>query len=366
MKFCSFKLVIVMRKLMFIVFLVCAFANAQSQNLSVEGTAPDLYVNHIVAPKENFYSVGRLYNQAPKSIASFNNITLEKGLTIGQHIKIPLNAQNFDVSGNAETGETLIPVTHLVAAAETLTKIGTNYNVTPQLVKKWNGLSSDNIAPGSPLIVGHLKVRSDQAQGNNSTGTPNTSPTQTPTVSGQQDIASETQQPIAQPKKEDAIAGTAPATAANSETSAKKNSAPASVKEQAPAIGAGSQPARNNESRKAEVSTIETGSLAGGAFSAMFSNPSQKSLKNISGEAATFKSTSGWQDKKYYVLMDNVDAGTIVKVSAGDNKVIYAKVLGSMPEMKENNGLLLRISNAAASSLGIIDPKFPVEVSFYQ
>jgi LysM repeat protein len=352
MNFFSFKLVIVMRKLMFIVFLVCAFTNAQSQNLSVEGTAPDLYVNHIVAPKENFYSVGRLYNQAPKSIASFNNITLEKGLTIGQHIKIPLNAQNFDVSGNAETGETLIPVTHLVAAAETLTKIGTNYNVTPQLVKKWNGLSSDNIAPGSPLIVGHLKVRSDQAQVNNSTGTPNTSPTQTPTVSGQQDIASETQQPIAQPKKEDAIAGTAPATAANSETSAKKNSAPASVKE--------------NESRKAEVSTIETGSLAGGAFSAMFSNPSQKSLKNISGEAATFKSTSGWQDKKYYVLMDNVDAGTIVKVSAGDNKVIYAKVLGSMPEMKENNGLLLRISNAAASSLGIIDPKFPVEVSFYQ
>jgi hypothetical protein len=37
-----------------------------------------------------------------------------------------------------------------------------------------------------------------------------------------------------------------------------------------------------------------------------------------------------------------------------------------MPEMKENTGLLLRISNSAASSLGIIDPKFPVEVSYYQ
>ncbi len=37
-----------------------------------------------------------------------------------------------------------------------------------------------------------------------------------------------------------------------------------------------------------------------------------------------------------------------------------------MPEMKENNGLLLRISNAAASYLGIVDSKFPVEINYYQ
>ena len=158
-----------MRKLIFVVTLICTFVIARTQNLSVEGTAPDLYLNHIVAPKENFYSVGRLYNQAPKTIASLNNITMEKGLTVGQHIKIPLNAQNFDVTGNAGSGETLIPITHIVAPAETLTKIGSNYNVTPQLVQKWNGLSTDNISPGSPLIVGHLKVKSDQLQVNNQT-----------------------------------------------------------------------------------------------------------------------------------------------------------------------------------------------------
>jgi hypothetical protein len=37
-----------------------------------------------------------------------------------------------------------------------------------------------------------------------------------------------------------------------------------------------------------------------------------------------------------------------------------------MPEMKENKGLLLRLSNSAASYLGMVDSKFPVQVSFYQ
>jgi hypothetical protein len=134
----------------------------------------------------------------------------------------------------------------------------------------------------------------------------------------------------------------------------------------APVAKAERTPQRNVASENTNVAGMETGSMVSGAFSGLFSNnPAQKSQKNRSGEAATFKSTSGWQDKKYYVLMDDVAPGTILKISSG-GKVVYAKVLGNMPEMKENTGLLLRISNSAASSLGIIDPKFPVEVSYYQ
>ena len=64
--------------------------------------------------------------------------------------------------------------------------------------------------------------------------------------------------------------------------------------------------------------------------------------------------------------MNDVTPGTIVKLSSGSSKVVYAKVLGSIPEMKENNGLLLRVSNAAASYLGIADPRFPIAISYYQ
>jgi hypothetical protein len=128
--------------------------------------------------------------------------------------------------------------------------------------------------------------------------------------------------------------------------------------------------AKAENTKKSEVYSYSTTSSLGsieGVFANVFTaEAGQKSISNKTGEAATFKSTSGWQDKKYYVLMNDVAPGTIIKIASTENKVVYAKVLGSMPDMKENNGLLLRISNSAASYLGIIDPKFPVQISYYQ
>ena len=79
-----------------------------------------------------------------------------------------------------------------------------------------------------------------------------------------------------------------------------------------------------------------------------------------------FKTNSGWQDGKYYMLIDDVATGTIVKViNPVNNKAIYAKVLGEMKGIRQNEGLDIRISNAAASSLGITDTeKFIVRVNY--
>ena len=95
---------------------------ANSQNLTVEGTSPNLYITHTVAPKEGLFSIGRLYNQNPKSIATFNNLVMEKGITIGQKIKIPLNNQNLTASETASGGGSLIPLTHIVGKSESLLK----------------------------------------------------------------------------------------------------------------------------------------------------------------------------------------------------------------------------------------------------
>lgn len=87
--------------------------------------------------------------------------------------------------------------------------------------------------------------------------------------------------------------------------------------------------------------------------------------KNRTGFSGIFKSTSGWNDGKYYALMNNVTIGTIVKVNyPSTNKHIYAKVLGELPDMKESAGLSLRISDAAAKELGAVNNKFNVEVKY--
>jgi hypothetical protein len=63
--------------------------------------------------------------------------------------------------------------------------------------------------------------------------------------------------------------------------------------------------------------------------------------------------------------MNGLPSGTIVKVSnPANNKVIYAKVLGELPAMKQSEGLLLRLSNAAVAELGVEVEKFNVQVAY--
>jgi len=69
-----------------------------------------------------------------------------------------------------------------------------------------------------------------------------------------------------------------------------------------------------------------------------------------------FKSNAGWKDGKYYLLVNDILPGTIVKVqSTLTNKIVYAKVLGALVAAKENEGLLMRLSNATLNALGLKD-----------
>jgi hypothetical protein len=108
------------------------------------------------------------------------------------------------------------------------------------------------------------------------------------------------------------------------------------------------------------VNTYAATHAAGGFFSINYIGNSNKVL---SGQAGTFKSTSGWTDGKYYALMNGVPVGTIIRVSS-NGKSVYAKVLGQLPDMKESNGLLTRISNAASAELGTGEGRFSVEVRY--
>ena len=96
-----------------------------------------------------------------------------------------------------------------------------------------------------------------------------------------------------------------------------------------------------------------------GFFAKQFVSSNQE----VTGMAGVLKTSSGWLDKKYYVLMNNINPGTIVKITYNNNSV-YAKVLEALPEIKEDEGIMLRISNAAVSVLNITDNKFQVIVDY--
>ena len=322
-----------MKKLAFI-FLVCVsftrISFSQSSELIVESESGKLFLNHTVTPKENWYSIGRLFNISPKDIAPFNGVTIDKPLSIGEHIKIPLTQINFAQNGMKAADETFVALYHTSHDNETLSHISSSYNdVLVASLKKWNHLSADKTNSGTQIIVGYLKVK----------------PALSALASGGKNNIPET---VVETKKEN----TTPVINNPTIVKEEKKSEPV-VEKAAPIV--------KQETKPVYINTQVSKHTSVSYFSAEYNEGN----KSASGTAGVFKSTSGWQDGKYYALINNAPVGTIIKViSPATNKSIYAKVLGPLPDMKESAGLAIRISNAAANELGESDGKFNVEVRY--
>ena len=320
------------KNLLLALILLCnTIAFAQNQ-LIVQNSDKGLYLNHKVAPKENFYSIGRLYHISPKDIASFNGVDMNKGLAIGQGLKIPLNASNFSQSNTK--GQ---PVYYVVEPKEGLYKVSQKNNGVLMVdLRKWNKLPKDNVAAGDKLIVGFL-VAADASS--------------TVAQTTQPEIKQQEKQPVEEKK----------------ETTVPKQETVVMNKEEAPIK---QEPEKRVEPATKQVSnvTMSNGAGAGGYFKSQFDLQikSQPVKAEQTASAGIFKTSSGWQDAKYYALMDNVEPGTIIKVvNPTNNKAIFAKVLGEMSGIRQNQGYDVRISNAAASALDISDTdKFIVRVNY--
>lgn len=83
------------------------------------------------------------------------------------------------------------------------------------------------------------------------------------------------------------------------------------------------------------------------------------------GRASSFKSESGWADGKFYLLSSSIKPGTVVKVvNQTTGVIIYAKVVGPLPDIRQNNGLSLRVSSAAAAMLGYWEEEGAFDLSW--
>ena len=103
--------------------------------------------------------------------------------------------------------------------------------------------------------------------------------------------------------------------------------------------------------------------LEEGYFASLFTNQKKSaSFQTLEGTAAVFKSVSGWEDKKFYILTNQLPVGTIVRITTSDLKSICAKVINALPEV--GNSIQYRLSDAAAAILGITNKTFQISVTY--
>ncbi len=324
----------------YLLFFISSSSFAQQNNIEIKGTPNKHYVEHTIAPKENFYSIGRMYNVPAKDIAAYNTLQLEGGLSIGQIIKVPLNENNFSQTASAKAGEILVPVYHSVEPKEGLYRVSVNYNKVPlDDLKKWNHLQSDEVSAGQALIIGYLKVDKNESPLASagilkSTTEPSVTKAESKAENVKPAITPDRLPPVKNPdlQKEETVSNTP------------------------------QQPAE----KVTTVKTRSTVNFAGGYFKKLYEDQANQKLPvNAAGSAGVFKSTSGWKDGKYYCFNNDALPGTIIKIT--DNatgKSVFAKVLDIIPEIKQNEGLSVIVSNSAAEELGTGDNKFDCALSF--
>ncbi|TAG99675.1 MAG: LysM peptidoglycan-binding domain-containing protein [Sphingobacteriales bacterium] len=343
-----------MKKFYTLILLAFTVLQLQAQQLMVQQEAGKLYVPHTVQPKENWYSVGRMFNLSPSVIAGFNGLKMDKGLSIGQKIKIPLNDQNLAQGGQPAADEAFIPVFHTVKEKEGLYRIGQTFNkVSADQLKAFNKMKTDDVVIGSNLVVGYLKVKKELSPLAGAAVLPPATVASKPATTTEAPKA--TTSPAATPKPVN------PPPVVIKEPEKKEPVAKPVEDKPAPVT----KPAEEKPVVPPPTIVRNDAPSTEGAFAAVYKDQS-KGDNQTTGLAGIFKSTSGWKDGKYYVLMNKVSPGTIVKItSVSTNRVVYAKVLGEIPPGKENDGLLIRISNAASAQLQVAEgSKFDVSLVY--
>jgi hypothetical protein len=100
-----------------------------------------------------------------------------------------------------------------------------------------------------------------------------------------------------------------------------------------------------------------------GYYATMFSSQSKSTtIQTLEGTASVFKSLSGWDDGKFYILTNQMPIGTIVRITTPELKSICAKVINSLPDV--GGAIQYRLSDAAATILGISNKIFKVSVTY--
>jgi murein DD-endopeptidase MepM/ murein hydrolase activator NlpD len=310
-----------MKRLLIGLFLLTSYFAKAQEKMFAESNGKQGYIAHTVTAGQTYYSIATKYGLKANDLIAFNKADVKKGVSVGATVKVPLTAANLMQT----SAEGLIPIYYKLKTKEGLFRVGTMFgNVKTDVLKKNNALATDAVSVGQDVVVGYLKMAGAPA--------PNM------TNEKREEVMDHAEFDSSKMKKENPIVNVPPT------KKEEKPAPPINVKED------------RNEHKgfKPSVGYFEE------AFAAATGNETKSS-----GNAAIFKSTSGWEDKKYYALMNNVTPGTIVKIIAGD-KYVYAKVLDKLPEMKQNEGLLLRMSNAAAASLGTATDKFFVSIAYKQ
>ncbi len=297
-------------------------------------------VQHTIQTGESLSALAKQYNTTVGDIMRLNQMNADSKLIIGQIVKIPtvqvkvvppvqpVQKRVDTIMSNNGKGYSY----YTVVKGDNLYRISKTYKVSEAQLMAWNNMPDNVVKIGQNLIVAMGVLTSAPAETKPVVVNP-------PVVKEAKPAEKFPSTPVVINTPKDTVAATV-------------------VKPVAPVQVTNTELIPINGTEKF---------IDAEGFFARYFDRKRKSDNGFNTESATFNSTSGWNDKKYYVLINDVAQGTIVRITA-NGKSVCAKVLGPLPNMpsgiKEDPSIKVRITNAAANILGVDASKFSIQINY--
>lgn len=330
------------RKWKFILLFVLCYSVGFSQTTKPKSTVKTpQYIMHVVKFGETLTKIAKNYGVTVVSILNINPSLTEDNLNPEQILRIPntgnkktlttSNTDNNELQPKVANKQELTPKTkyHVVLQGQTLYSISKMYNVKVEDLQKWNDLKDFNVKVGSLLLIeSNSSLKNDL---------PATKPESLVNIPSNKSTAKQDDLKVVNKPQ--------PAISANE-----------SVKPQIDTFNTGVEKpdiqASDNASQKELLKIYKEKSIG-------------RNLQSTKGTGAPMTTTLGAMENVYFAMHKSLPIGTILKIkNLVNNKIIYAKVIGKLPETDENKHVIVRYSLGVKKDLQLQNGKCYVQIEY--
>jgi LysM repeat protein len=226
------------------------------------------------------------------------------------------------------------PVYHVIKKGETLFRVSKMYNQSVENLSEWNGIKNNEVKIGQRLVVNYVYQYKK-----------NTESPETNAAADSHNQARQSHTIIEAPVEK--------------EPGSRK-----SLQEQELKI----------QEQKYQDKLIASNDKSSPGLAEESNSITNIPAKSVNGRLIRQVNETGvasWimdgeiNQNKYYALHRNAPVGTIIKVTNRmNNKYVFVKVVGLLPETGDNDKLIIKISQAASNKINVLDSRFQAELSY--
>ncbi|MBT8195721.1 MAG: LysM peptidoglycan-binding domain-containing protein [Bacteroidia bacterium] len=320
-----------------------------------------VYITYQVEANETWYALSKKYNVELEALMELN---ANKELKTDDIILIP--TKKYAGEMDEEVGETVepenslppakkTPVFYKVKQGETLYSISKKFNKSIFALKEWNSFDTDAVREGDEIIVNYIVDFKDQPKLVASNPKPVEEEPKEAETHEEPDVSVkqvQSNEPFVPTVEKDATKTEAVVDQEEKKKKKKKKRNKDKPKPPVVPVKLSKDELRKLEATKS-VSELKT------------DDNSKVIRKYVETGIGAYLSDANLNENRYYALHRTAPKGTIIKVTNTMNGLYtYVKVVGKLPDTGDNHNQVIKVSEAAAKKMGVLDTYFRATLTY--